>query len=306
MVNGGQRNTPASHGAGSAVRPRPQETERDAQRSAALLALANRLATAEVPPSRPRARTWWIVLAAAGAAAILAAGLFAVLAMTSNNSAGTPGDEVSLIAPLSTTAGAASGSAASAPTVATADSVRPTPATAPARTGPVPPRGHLVYDDGILTLQGAVATQEMADAALDRARSTLPPDRVRGRFSVDPRAGPPSGEVVVDTGFVFPRDAKALPAEFRPELDRLAAVMRAYPGVTVQVTGFTDSEGSAGYNLSLSTSRAQTVVGYLAQQGIDGSRLTAAGKGEAEPVADNATAAGRALNRRIEIRTQEP
>jgi outer membrane protein OmpA-like peptidoglycan-associated protein len=279
------------------------ETERDTQRSAALLALANRLATQEVPPPRFRFRAWWAVVA--GAVVLCGLGIVIVLAMTSDKSAGTSGDEVRLIEPASTQLQPAATTptnpgtarAATTPTTLTAPTVR--------STSPVPRQGYLVYQRGSLTLHGAVSTQAMADAGLARARAALAPNQVFGRFAVDPRVGPPSDRVVIDVVYAFPRDATALPIALRPELDRLAAVLRAYPGVTLEVSGYTDSEGSSSYNLRLSTSRAQAVVDYLALQGVDRARLSVVGRGEADPLADNGTADGRARNRRIEIRDGE-
>ncbi len=70
----------------------------------------------------------------------------------------------------------------------------------------------------------------------------------------------------------------------------------------IVVAGFTDSNGSDEANQQLSLARAQAVRDYIVSQGIDGGRVTAEGKGESEPVADNKTAEGRANNRRVEIR----
>ncbi|MEO0578450.1 MAG: OmpA family protein, partial [Pseudomonadota bacterium] len=70
---------------------------------------------------------------------------------------------------------------------------------------------------------------------------------------------------------------------------------------TVQILAHTDSNGSAAYNLDLSTRRARSVELFLVSAGIDASRLSSQGLGEARPIADNATAAGRAANRRVEL-----
>jgi OOP family OmpA-OmpF porin len=69
----------------------------------------------------------------------------------------------------------------------------------------------------------------------------------------------------------------------------------------VRVEGHTDSQGSESYNQALSERRANTVLNYLVSNGIDGDRLSASGFGENSPVADNATAEGRARNRRVDL-----
>ncbi len=85
----------------------------------------------------------------------------------------------------------------------------------------------------------------------------------------------------------------------------LAAVVKAlnahYPSGQITVTGYTDSVGAAAYNLVLSKERATTVAGWLEQHGIHASRIRIAWKGEADPVASNATPQGRAKNRRVTI-----
>jgi OOP family OmpA-OmpF porin len=85
-------------------------------------------------------------------------------------------------------------------------------------------------------------------------------------------------------------------------LERLLAALRAAPDLVVDIEGHTDSDGEDAYNLDLSNRRAQSVVNWLVAQGIDATRLGPVGKGEAEPVASNDTADGKALNRRVDIR----
>ena len=74
------------------------------------------------------------------------------------------------------------------------------------------------------------------------------------------------------------------------------------PELKVEIAGHTDSDGAAADNLARSQRRAESVVAWLAEHGIDAVRLAPVGKGESEPVADNKTADGRALNRRVEVR----
>jgi OOP family OmpA-OmpF porin len=87
------------------------------------------------------------------------------------------------------------------------------------------------------------------------------------------------------------------------KLDELAAKLRQLgPAVTsVSVTGHTDSVGTEAYNLKLSQRRAQAVVDYLVQQGVNPNLIRAQGVGMSQPIASNATPAGRAQNRRVEI-----
>ncbi len=85
-------------------------------------------------------------------------------------------------------------------------------------------------------------------------------------------------------------------------LDRVAASLKASPALRVEVAGHTDSSGNDMLNMELSQSRAEAVVEYLISAGVGRDRLQARGYGETRPVADNATAEGRARNRRVELK----
>lgn len=89
-------------------------------------------------------------------------------------------------------------------------------------------------------------------------------------------------------------------------LNTLVMFLNSYPNRTVQIEGYTDSVGSDDYNLGLSSRRAESVQAYLVGQGIDRGRLTASGLGESAPVADNESAMGRQLNRRVEVIISNP
>ncbi|MFK2879493.1 OmpA family protein [Rhodanobacter hydrolyticus] len=89
-------------------------------------------------------------------------------------------------------------------------------------------------------------------------------------------------------------------------LDQAVDTLKRYPDVHVTVAGYTDSKGKPDYNQSLSERRAQIVYDYLTSHGIDASRLEGPiGHGEDNPIGDNATDAGRAQNRRVELQVQQ-
>lgn len=84
-------------------------------------------------------------------------------------------------------------------------------------------------------------------------------------------------------------------------LNEVAQVLLDRPKIKVRIEGHTDSRGSDRHNLDLSQARADSVRAYLIRQGIDGSRMESIGHGENKPIEDNATAEGRAANRRVEF-----
>jgi len=85
------------------------------------------------------------------------------------------------------------------------------------------------------------------------------------------------------------------------ELKKLSELMKDNPSVTIRINGYTDNVGNDADNLKLSDNRAKAVVNYLVSQGIDAKRLTSKGFGEMQPIADNSTEEGKALNRRTEF-----
>lgn len=103
----------------------------------------------------------------------------------------------------------------------------------------------------------------------------------------------------------FPSNSSVIGDTYDAEIRRVADFMREYPETTVEIAGHTDSAGEAGYNQFLSQRRAEAVARRLTDAlGIDPERVSAVGYGEAEPIASNDTAAGRAENRRVEARIQ--
>jgi len=84
-------------------------------------------------------------------------------------------------------------------------------------------------------------------------------------------------------------------------LNALASATKQCSSFKVNIEGHTDADGSADYNQRLSEARANLVVAYLSQNGVDLNRMTATGFGETKPIGDNSTSAGKAQNRRIEF-----
>jgi outer membrane protein OmpA-like peptidoglycan-associated protein len=85
-------------------------------------------------------------------------------------------------------------------------------------------------------------------------------------------------------------------------LDTLAGRLLAHPEWHLTIEGHTDNSGEPGKNMQLSQHRAGAILTYLLKKGVPAKRLTAVGYGESRPVADNRTPAGRAANRRVELR----
>ncbi len=94
--------------------------------------------------------------------------------------------------------------------------------------------------------------------------------------------------------------AVLLPSSY-PTLKDLAKIMAEYPDYTLAISGHTDSKGADNYNLKLSDDRAASARTYMLSQGVPADREVSHGYGETKPIADNATAAGQALNRRVEF-----
>ena len=109
------------------------------------------------------------------------------------------------------------------------------------------------------------------------------------------------GELFTLAGDAFGSGQASLTAAAAASIRALGLYLATLPGGAVQVLGHTDSQGEDAANLALSERRAQQVRASLAAAGVDRARITAQGVGESRPVADNATAAGRARNRRVEI-----
>jgi len=108
-------------------------------------------------------------------------------------------------------------------------------------------------------------------------------------------------QLIMPGNITFATDSAEIASSFYGPLNNLASSFRQYNQNSIEIVGHTDSTGSRAHNMSLSQRRAQSVADYLRAQGVDASRLSTYGAGPDRPVATNATADGRAQNRRVEV-----
>lgn len=104
------------------------------------------------------------------------------------------------------------------------------------------------------------------------------------------------------SGVTFDFNSSAVKSEFRPVLNNVAQTLASYQSTFVDISGHTDSIGTAAVNQRLSEERARAVADYLSYQGVNRARLATQGFGKTQPIASNDTDAGRGENRRVEIK----
>ncbi len=115
------------------------------------------------------------------------------------------------------------------------------------------------------------------------------------------RTGEGEIKLTAPENITFDINSYVIKPQFRNALDSVATVLKTYPDSTIVVSGHTDTTGNDAINNPLSVNRASSVESYLESQGISSSRITSRGFGSKQPIASNATEAGRAQNRRVEI-----
>lgn len=119
---------------------------------------------------------------------------------------------------------------------------------------------------------------------------------------VKKKSGQPTADKIsIKAEALFDFDKAIVKPEGRKILDQVAARQAQIKLETIIAIGHTDWIGTDAYNQALSVRRADAVKAYLVSKGVPANRITASGKGKANPVADNRTAAGRALNRRVDV-----
>lgn len=129
----------------------------------------------------------------------------------------------------------------------------------------------------------------------------LQPEIQRGEISIEKRASDNALLISMTSATGFDNLSTVLKPGYITTLNKISRVLNQHGKTTVSVIGHTDSMGSHADNQFLSENRAQSVQNYFASQNVNPLRLEAYGRGETEPRADNATEAGRQLNRRVEL-----
>ena len=151
------------------------------------------------------------------------------------------------------------------------------------------------------------ALQAKAQAARDEAAraqaatEALRAELLRQLNDVLQTTDSPRGLVVNMADVLFETGKYALSSDAQLKLAKLSGIIQAHPGLNLAIEGYTDTTGTAEFNMTLSQQRADTVRTFLITQGLSPDTITAKGLGESNPIADNSTAAGRKLNRRVEI-----
>jgi OOP family OmpA-OmpF porin len=163
-----------------------------------------------------------------------------------------------------------------------------------------PHRG--IYRGGKLYLEGAVPSRKVGDQLKARAAEVIGPQNVIDNYVIDPAAPPiTDGKVIVDEPFLFPTGSAVIDPGYDALLNLGVVVMQLNPQVIMVVRGYTDSVGDELTNIVLSQARAQAVANWIIGKGIAANRFQLEGRGENDPVGDNNTDQGKALNRRIEV-----
>jgi len=107
--------------------------------------------------------------------------------------------------------------------------------------------------------------------------------------------------LIMPGNITFATNGHDLNAGFYEVLDSVVLVLQEFEKTVIVVSGHTDSTGASSYNQALSERRASAVASYLRTRGVVDARIETVGFGEDAPLADNATAEGRSLNRRVEL-----
>ena len=122
-----------------------------------------------------------------------------------------------------------------------------------------------------------------------------------GALTAKAASGVSQSKITLQADTLYDFNKSDLKPEGKATLDKIAADLRKIKLEVIIAVGNTDSVGTDAYNMALGQRRAQSVKAYLTSKGVDGSRIYTESKGKSNPVASNATAEGRAKNRRTDI-----
>jgi outer membrane protein OmpA-like peptidoglycan-associated protein len=153
--------------------------------------------------------------------------------------------------------------------------------------------------------QAALKAKEQA-AKEEAARAQAATDALRAQLlkqlnDVLQTTDTQRGLVVNMADVLFETGKYNLSSDAQLKLAKLSGIIQAHPGLNLAIEGYTDTTGSADFNMKLSQQRADTVRQFLISQGLLPDTITSQGFGEANPIADNGSSAGRKQNRRVEI-----
>ncbi len=162
----------------------------------------------------------------------------------------------------------------------------------------------------VIILSGLVALQackakKLVQKPAETAAVAAPVEQPKPGPVVTPPP-PPAPPVVVAPNYNFSNiqfefNSSVLKTDAYAILDKAAAALKADPSVKINLKGYASEEGTAEHNQILSQDRANAVKDYLVNSGVKAANLTATGYGTNNPIADNSTENGKALNRRVEL-----
>ena len=172
---------------------------------------------------------------------------------------------------------------------------------------PPPPEAafpHIVYEDGRLFVRGVASSEEGVADTVQQLEELFGPGQIIPEFALDPdfEANPNQAtEVYFADNVLFSSGSAVIEPEFLDVLGISAQFLQLSDQTTITITGHTDSAGDEQSNLELSQARVDAARQAMIARGGDAERITAIGRGESEPIADNSTAEGRQQNRRVEL-----
>ena len=167
-------------------------------------------------------------------------------------------------------------------------------------------RSAALEQQSVLAAQAERARTEAQQAEADRQKAEAGKAELRERLRqqlnlILETRETARGLIVNISDVLFDFNKYTLKPGAREKMAKVSGILLAYPGLKIQLEGYTDNVGSDEYNLKLSQERADAVRDYLLQQSVPADSVTAIGLGKADPVASNDTAAGRQQNRRVDM-----